>query len=361
MLMVVRSPPGPLMPHPAPHDVTPAFLTRAALVRTWLIAAAAGTACLVVVFVGYEVIERAYFRGRVPAETLFALHLLRGITASVLVGTLSALVVWWVRSRYERAFARAYVELKEAMDARIAEGKRLEAHVRNREKMAALGVLSAGIAHDIGNPLASMSSELEMLEGETDLGQVRASVAELRRQVSWIDRTLREMADFARRRGDAVTTLSLRVVVKDALRMVRHDPRARKVQIEVDVPRELPEVAAVEDHVVMVLVNLIINAFDAMPDRGTLRIEGRERDGGAAIRVRDTGVGMTEEVRRRAVLPLFTTKEGKGTGLGLAVSAGVMESAGGSLTIESAPGRGTEVEVWFPGVVARGGGDEEAR
>lgn len=316
---------------------------------TWLRAAAVGTVCLVVVFAAYEIVERFYFLSRVPTTTLFALHVARGVTASVLVGTLSVAVVWWVRSRYERAFALAHRELEEAMEARIAEGKRLEAHVRNQEKMAALGVLSAGIAHDIANPLASMSSELEMIEDETDLARVHASIAELRRQVSRIDRTLREMTDFARRREDDGAGVPLHVAVDDALRMVRHDPRARKIHVEVSVARDLPEVRAVEDHVVMVFVNLIINAFDAMVDGGTLRIESREEDGGVTIAVRDTGVGMTEEVRRKAVLPLFTTKEDRGgTGLGLSVSLGAVESAGGKLTIESAPGQGTEVKVWFP-------------
>jgi signal transduction histidine kinase len=343
----VAEPEGTPEANMLPPVAPPHFLTRADLVRTWARAAAIGTACLVIVFAAYELIERTVFRGRMPTQTLFLLHMVRGVTASVLVGTLSVLVVWWVRSRYEAAFAAAHHELERAMERRIAESKRLEAHVRHQEKMAALGVLSAGIAHDIANPLASMSSELEMLEDETDLAHVRASLAELRRQVSRIDRTLREMTAFARRRGEEVVSLPLSVAVDDAMRMARHDPRGRKVRFEVDVPRDLPPVDAVEDHVVMVLVNLIINALDAMPDGGELRITGAARDGGVVISVRDTGCGMTEDVRQKATLPLFTTKEG-GTGLGLSVSAGVMEAAGGSLAIDSAPGRGTEVTLRFP-------------
>lgn len=334
------------MSAPAPP---PRFLTRTDLFHTWLRAAAVGTACLVVVFVGYEIAERAWFRGRMATETLFALHVARGVTASVLVGTLSVAVVWWVRSRYERAFARAHRELEEAMEARVAESERLEALVRHQEKMAALGVLSAGIAHDIANPLASLSSELEMLEHETDPAQARASLAELRRQVSRIDRALREMTAFARRRGDEATGVALHVAVDDALRMVRHDPRARKVHVEVDVARDLPAVRAVEDHLVMVFVNLFINALDAMPDGGTLRVESRRDEAGVAILVRDTGAGMSEDTLRRAGAPLFTTKErGRGTGLGLSVSARAVESAGGTLSLASSPGRGTEVTIRFP-------------
>ncbi len=105
----------------------------------------------------------------------------------------------------------------------------------------------------------------------------------------------------------------------------------------------------------MVFVNLLLNAFDAMPDGGELHIESHQDEAGATLSVRDTGVGMSPEVLERATLPLFTTKAPRagdpargGTGLGLSMSAGVVEAAGGKLTIESAPGRGAEVKVWFP-------------
>ena len=327
----------------------PRFLTRNDLVRTWSRAAAAGTTCLVLIFAAYEVVERRFFLSRVPLETLFAFHMARGIGASIVVGTISVGVVWWVRSRYEMAFRTAHRELALAMEKRVAEGKQMEAHLRHQEKMAALGVLSAGIAHDIANPLASMSSELEMLEDETDIQRVHASIAELRRQVSRIDRTLREMTHFARRRADDVTMVPLHIAIDDAVRMVRHDPRARKIHVDVDVSRDLPPVRAVEDQLVMVFVNLVINAFDAMPEGGELRIEGRRDGDRAIVTVKDNGVGMDEEVKSRALEPLFTTKEGgKGTGLGLSVSAGVIAAAGGAIDIASRPGEGTRITISFP-------------
>lgn len=231
----------------------------------------------------------------------------------------------------------------------ITADKQLEMRMRSQEKLAALGMLSAGIAHDIANPLASMSSELELLETEDDVSHIRESLGVLRTQIGRIGRTLREMTDFARRRGDEASWVPVRLAVDDALRLVRHDPRARRITIETLLPDSLPELRLVEDHLVMVLVNLLINAFDAMPNGGRLVIGARTEDGGLTISVADDGHGMTAEVQRRATEPLFSTKPGgRGTGLGLTVCADVLRSLKGELTLQSAPGLGTTVTLHFP-------------
>jgi signal transduction histidine kinase len=232
----------------------------------------------------------------------------------------------------------------------ITEAKQLEAQLRDQEKLAALGVLAAGIAHDVGNPLASMSSELEMLEEEEDLGRLRGSISVLREHVARIDRALREMTAFARRRGEEATHVAVDVAVSDALRMVRHDPRARRIRIESEIEEGLPSLWMVEDHLVMLLVNLFINAFDAMPEGGRLAVRAwlvRSRGERIVLEVEDTGVGMSREVLERAMEPLFTTKA-RGTGLGLSVCADVARAAGGLLSIESSPGAGTRVRVELP-------------
>jgi PAS domain S-box-containing protein len=245
------------------------------------------------------------------------------------------------------AEGRHHLVIEAARD--ITEAKQLEAQLRNQEKLAALGVLAAGIAHDIGNPLASMSSELEMLEGVEDLSRMRESVAVLREHVARIHRTLREMTDFARRRGEEATLVTVGVAVNDALRMVRHDPRARKVRITTRIEPELPPLWMVEDHLVMVLVNLFINSFDAMPQGGRLGVRADRRGERLHLEVEDGGVGMNEETRRRAIEPLFTTKGGgQGTGLGLSVCADVVRAAGGTLEIESERGVGTTVRIELP-------------
>jgi signal transduction histidine kinase len=234
----------------------------------------------------------------------------------------------------------------------VTEAKQLEAQLAAQEKLAALGVLAAGIAHDIANPLASISSELELLETEEDVHGVRRSIDVLQRHLDRISRALRDMTDFARRRGEDREHVSIPEAVEDALRMVRHDPRARRVRFEQDVPDALPRLLLVEDRLVMMLVNLLINGLDAMPNGGSIAIRARPAGDGLAIELTDTGVGMTPEVRQRALEPLFTTKaSGRGTGLGLTVTAGSMRAAGGRVEIESELGRGSTIRLQFPSAV----------
>jgi signal transduction histidine kinase len=172
--------------------------------------------------------------------------------------------------------------------------------------------------------------------------------------VSRIDRTLREMTDFARRRAEDCVDATVQTVIEDALRMVRHDPRGRRTLFHTRVPAGLPRVRIVDDHLTMVLVNLLINALDAMPDGGTITISAHAVGDYVRLSVADTGTGMTEEVARRATEPLFTTKPGRGTGLGLSISADVVRQAGGALDIDSTPGLGTTVYLTCPAVRAQG-------
>lgn len=244
---------------------------------------------------------------------------------------------------------RRHLWLEVARD--VTRQKSLEAQLVHQEKMAGLGVLTAGFAHDLGNPLASLSSELELLEGETDRVQIESSLAVVRDHVGRINRTLREMVDFARRRRDALAAVSVADVLTDTTRLVRHDPRWRHLELSVSLPVDLPPVLIVEDHLVLVFLNLMLNAADAMPAPrgGHLRVTAEARGARLFVRFRDDGIGMSNAVRDQAMLPLFTTKGASGgTGLGLSVSHDVVRAAGGSIRIESEPEGGTTVEVELP-------------
>jgi len=309
----------------------------------WLRIAIEGAGLLLVYFVAWDLAEGSFLASQ-AASHLRALHLVRGIGGALMLGTWSFLRI---RSRRAASDAAAH-------DYTV----RLEALVRHQEKMAGLGMLTAGFAHDLGNPLASLSTELELLEGETDLAQVHDSLAVLGKHVARMSRTLREMVDFARRRRDEVADVSIAAAVSDSARLVHHDPRWRKVDLRIELPNDLPAVHMVEDHLVLVLVNLMLNAADAMPSGGVLNVTATcsARGDDVVLRIRDTGTGMTPEVLARAKAPLFTTKGAtRGTGLGLAVSDGIVRSVGGTLELTSAPGAGTEVAIRLPARIdARG-------
>ncbi len=234
-------------------------------------------------------------------------------------------------------------------DIRVEERRLLQSQLAHQEKMAAFGLFAAGVAHEIGNPLAAISSELELLLGEQDLATVHTSLGQIRVQVGRISRILRELVDFARRRRDTEADLSLNSVVDDTLRLIRPDPRMRSVVLSTDLDPDIPPVRLVEDRLVQVLLNLVLNALDAMPSGGKLSIRTRPLDGAVLLEVSDTGVGMSEEVHARAFEPLFTTKpQGKGTGLGLAICSDFVGAMGGRIEVESRPGEGATFRVTLP-------------
>jgi signal transduction histidine kinase len=231
----------------------------------------------------------------------------------------------------------------------VTEQKKLQARLVHQEKMAAFGLLAAGVAHDLGNPLASIEAQLQLLDGTRLDDEPAAVMATVRQEVGRLGRILRELVDFARRRRDEATLVSVQAVTQDALRLLRHDRRARNVTVETSFDPETPPVKMVEDHLMQVVLNLLLNAVDAMPDGGTLRLEVTPSGGDVALRVHDTGSGMDRTVLGRCFEPLFTTKgSGQGTGLGLSISRDILQEAGGHIELHSTVGHGTTAVVSLP-------------
>ena len=146
-----------------------------------------------------------------------------------------------------------------------------------------------------------------------------------------------------------MTLVQLNDVVEDVVRLVAHDPRARQVKIEKRPAPGLPGVRAKEDHLMQVLLNLSLNAIDAMANGGTLTVETQAQDGTVQVRIGDTGPGIPPQVLGRIFEPFFTTKPaGRGTGLGLFVSRDIVESLGGKLEVEKTGEDGTVFVVRLP-------------
>jgi signal transduction histidine kinase len=224
--------------------------------------------------------------------------------------------------------------------------KRLQAEL---EKMATFGRLAAGVAHEVGNPLASILSQLRLNRETTDPERVRQTFTVVERQVDRVTRLLRELMTFARRRRDELTLVQLNDVVEDVTRLVAHDWRTQSVVIETRLAAGLPGVRAKEDPLVQVLLNLTLNAIDAMAGHGTLTIETVADQASVTCRVIDTGPGIPADIVPRLFQAFFTTKEvGRGTGLGLFVSRNLVESLGGTLEIERTTAEGTVFAVKLP-------------
>ena len=216
-----------------------------------------------------------------------------------------------------------------------------------QEKMTAFGQLAAGIAHEIGNPLAAIDSQLQLAQSDPD--RAAQTLAIVRKQVGRMDRMLRRLVNFSRRRRDEVMLASANQVVDDVAQLMEHDPRAREVTITRRLSEHVPGIRIKEDDLVQVLLNLGLNALDAVGKDGTVEFETGVDDGVLVIRVSDNGGGIPDAAVGNVFDPFFTTKgPGKGTGLGLFVSRGIIQGIGGILELERTGPDGTTFSIRLP-------------
>ena len=246
----------------------------------------------------------------------------------------------------------------------LSQRKSLEAQLQQSQKMDAVGRLAGGVAHDFNNILTVILSYTELLlEDYTGNGTVRADIGHVRTAAQRAAALTRQLLAFSRKQVLHATVLDLNVVVGELHamlgRVIRED-----VRLETRLFGSLWAVCADRSQVEQVLMNLAVNARDAMPNGGSLTIETANVDldasyvsqhvGAApgqyvALTVTDTGAGMDAATRERAFEPFFTTKgPGKGTGLGLSTVYGIVKQSGGSISVFSEPGRGTSFKVYFP-------------
>lgn len=216
-----------------------------------------------------------------------------------------------------------------------------------------LGALAGPIAHELNNVLSAISGYTQLARAEIEPGN--PAQAHLTEVVRACDRgaemTARLMA-YSRSGQGSPRDLDLSESVRQVGPMLRRllGPR---IELETALDPGLPLVAVDPNQVRRLLVNLAVNARDAMPEGGVLRIATRPRRDGVEIAVSDTGTGMAEEVRGRVFEPFFTTKpEGAGSGLGLATVQGIVIGSGGRIAVESAPGEGTTVSIALPPAAA---------
>ena len=243
--------------------------------------------------------------------------------------------------------------LIENVDQTQSELQQSRAHLLQAEKLAMVGKLAAGVAHTIRNPLTSVNMRLFSLERSLKLSQTQREDFEvIAEEVRHIDTIVQNFLEFARPPKLKMQSISPSEVVDMALQLLRHRLESYGVQVELDRQHPLPEVKADPEQLKEVLINLLVNACEAMGEGGSIVI--REEEGVAeplgrvvVIRVKDNGPGIPKSVRDKVFQPFFSTKE-EGTGLGLSIAYRIVEEHGGWLSLKSREGEGTTFTITLP-------------
>ena len=219
-----------------------------------------------------------------------------------------------------------------------------QAMIVQQEKQAAFGLLAAGIAHEVGNPLAAISSLVQLLNRRNIEPETREKLQLVDDQLRRIQRTLRELVDFSRPVVHERSLCDLHSVLDAALNIAKYYKRKKGKQIVTRYVDYLPPLMIVRDQLVQVFLNLILNAMDATEEGGTIEIETSVVDGELRIDIRDDGQGIAPEHRDRVFSPYFTTKE-TGTGLGLFVCRNIVEQNDGRIELSDTSPAGTTFTV----------------
>ncbi len=237
-------------------------------------------------------------------------------------------------------------QTREAYESMQAAQKKL----MQSEKLAAIGTLVAGIAHEINNPTGIISSRVDcMLWEGTPEGQLKDDLMVINRQAARIGEITKSLLAFARQAPAEMEAVDVNAIVEDTLFLVMKQFMKENILIEKHLSPKSPKVKANKNQLQQVLLDLLNNARDAMPSGGTIIIATANSGNKVEITLADTGEGIPEDILGNIFDPFFTTKEvGKGTGLGLAVSYGIIQDFGGNIEVESRVGEGTRFNINLP-------------
>jgi signal transduction histidine kinase len=242
--------------------------------------------------------------------------------------------------------ARLYQDVQDQMDAL----QRAQQQLVQSAKLAAIGELAAGVAHELNNPLTVILGHAQILRtGESGDSNTGRKLEVIESEAMRAAKITRGLLDFSRRREPKHEPVSVNALVPRALELIHSKLRGRRIVVETHLAEDAPIIRGDADQLTQVLINLAGNAIDAMAERGTLTVRTALVDDALELAVTDTGSGMDAAEVNRIFEPFYTTKpEGKGTGLGLSVTLGILKSHGGSVAVESAVGRGTTMRVRLP-------------
>ncbi|HEV2446673.1 MAG TPA: ATP-binding protein, partial [Candidatus Sulfopaludibacter sp.] len=226
----------------------------------------------------------------------------------------------------------------------------LQLQLRHADRLATIGQLAAGVAHELNEPLGSILGFAQLLQKQPDLPEGAAHDTEKIVRASLHAReVIHKLLVFSRQKTPVKTMVNLNRVVEEGLYFLKSRCATAGITVVCRLAPDLPEIHADASQLHQVLVNLVVNGIQAMPQGGTLTIDTRAAPGSVRLDVEDTGIGMSEEIQEKIYTPFFTTKDiDQGTGLGLAVVHGIVTSHGGAIRVESSPGKGARFEVRLP-------------
>ncbi len=232
----------------------------------------------------------------------------------------------------------------------ITEQKLLEQQLVRSQKMETFGTLAAGIAHEVGNPLTSISSIVQVIQRTTKDRFAQEKLELVKNQVNRIAKIIRELVDFSRPSAYEVKLADVNTIIRDAINIVQYGKKVHDITFVIELDENLPHVSVVHDQLVQVFLNIAMNAVDACEGKpGTIRITSRVGPENIEVIIEDTGKGIPEIDFIKIFDPFYTTKEvGKGTGLGLWVSYGIVKNFGGDIRVESKEGKGSIFTVILP-------------
>lgn len=252
--------------------------------------------------------------------------------------------------------------LEQKVEKRTRELRAAEAEAARGEKLASVGLLAAGIAHELNNPLTGILTFSHLLRKKMPDGSPEADDLDLViRETKRCAAIIRRLLDFAREKAPEKKFFDLNQIIEDTVRIIERPVNLRDIEITMDLDRNLPPIWVDADLLKQVIMNMLVNAQQAIEEKGTITIrsrrvpQARSPEPGAKpvpmveLSIIDTGCGIPEQNLKRVFDPFFTTKaQGKGTGLGLSVSHGIVKAHGGAIEVESTVGEGTTFRVYLP-------------
>jgi two-component system NtrC family sensor kinase len=232
----------------------------------------------------------------------------------------------------------------------VTQRERMEEQMTQTEKLTSLGLLAAGVAHEVNTPLAVISNYIQMLAKQMpEVDPRQAIIEKIVKQTFRASEIVNNLLNFSRTGAAELTDVDVNRVVEETLSLVAHPLKTAQIQVVKHLVATIPAVRGSANKLQQVFLNLFLNARDAMPGGGMLEVRTAAHNGSVEIEIADTGAGIPREHIHRIFDPFFTTKSnGRGTGLGLSVSYGIIKEHAGKIDVRSTPGKGTSFHVEFP-------------